>query len=780
MFVPILRMFMLFLNVWDTFKTLKPPPYKIRNGKAEPPSVRSITQRKRDLKGCLAVWIVWCCFTVYERHVEPIVSLFIPFYNEFKSLVILFLIFTRARGAEPIFLHLLRPMLRPYTKSIDSSLELFRLIGDLLFVIISFPLRPVAAFIPSFFRPGSHEDEIPPPYSEAAAPDQQHVSPSSTFQQSNGYISSFHPADPAADMEWRQYPNLPSAYPPTPLVTLSRLPAQGHVGHDPGAAAGPHTIWIPPVAEEDEEDDRGVSEDRQDFRRSLSPPRRPSHPGFGNHDGLSDESDRGAKNHHEIKELPNIQRNEGASSESSSAEEAEEMEMDDEGSCQYNSDGDAGDSDEDSFNITLQTPRVPLSLQPSSATTSRSTIRLRASARSVFADLERETEGKRHASGSVLLPPIDTSSNSGQGSSPSSIDPESLSISSGDDSVSLSLSNPQSAAGHEKSHLIPLSGTENDGIMSDSSLGSAPDAGPATTMLRFISPTGRGRKRSHSRSFPPEHPKRKSRSSTTSKAGSAVLQRLSSVDSASSSSSSRAHSPSNDSHPNEADADTTVKAIPEIVTVDQTHLVSSADPLMKASDVESSTLTGEGADEAQAVEASIGGPRKRRKVISTTSGQGRPSSSESEHAITRSHTGSRLKLLHASSSDKRKTTVPSTRIRRQLSGATASASEGADDSSASTVEVGSKAASTAKGKGRGTAPKAASVPTRRRFDVSHKPMGVPISNTRTTRATTKPALTDDTSIDISDKHSDAPEAGSGTDHHPLRLARKRAKAKERV
>ncbi|KAJ3913592.1 hypothetical protein F5877DRAFT_11702, partial [Lentinula edodes] len=143
--VPILRMFMLFLNIWDTFKTLKPPPYKIRNGKAEPPTVRSVTQRKRDLKGCLAVWIVWCCFSTYERLVEPIISLFIPFYNELKSLVILFLIFTRARGAEPIFLHLLRPMLRPYTKSIDNSLELFRLIGDLLFAIISFPLRPVAA-----------------------------------------------------------------------------------------------------------------------------------------------------------------------------------------------------------------------------------------------------------------------------------------------------------------------------------------------------------------------------------------------------------------------------------------------------------------------------------------------------------------------------------------------------------------------------------------------------------------------------------------------------------
>ena len=53
--VPILRLFMLFLNVFETFKTMKPPSRR-RGGQ---PSVRAITQRKRDMKGCLAVWVVW-------------------------------------------------------------------------------------------------------------------------------------------------------------------------------------------------------------------------------------------------------------------------------------------------------------------------------------------------------------------------------------------------------------------------------------------------------------------------------------------------------------------------------------------------------------------------------------------------------------------------------------------------------------------------------------------------------------------------------------------------
>jgi receptor expression-enhancing protein 5/6 len=57
LFTPILRMLMLFLNVYFTFKTLKHPPATTRNGGR--PSAKLVTQRKRDMKGCLAVWIVW-------------------------------------------------------------------------------------------------------------------------------------------------------------------------------------------------------------------------------------------------------------------------------------------------------------------------------------------------------------------------------------------------------------------------------------------------------------------------------------------------------------------------------------------------------------------------------------------------------------------------------------------------------------------------------------------------------------------------------------------------
>ena len=52
------------MNVFETFKTMKPPMPSARRGGQ--PSVRAITQRKRDMKGCLAVWIVWVSFYLGE------------------------------------------------------------------------------------------------------------------------------------------------------------------------------------------------------------------------------------------------------------------------------------------------------------------------------------------------------------------------------------------------------------------------------------------------------------------------------------------------------------------------------------------------------------------------------------------------------------------------------------------------------------------------------------------------------------------------------------------
>ncbi|KAG0709902.1 hypothetical protein DFH29DRAFT_993275 [Suillus ampliporus] len=137
--VPALRLFMVFMNVYDTYKTLKMPPGR----KGGPPSIRAMTQRKRDLKGCLAVWVVWCCLAAYERTFDRFISFVVPFYSEIKSVTLLFLLLTRAKGAEPLYLHILRPLIKPYVETLDPLLDLARDIGDFLFALSQVPLNYV-------------------------------------------------------------------------------------------------------------------------------------------------------------------------------------------------------------------------------------------------------------------------------------------------------------------------------------------------------------------------------------------------------------------------------------------------------------------------------------------------------------------------------------------------------------------------------------------------------------------------------------------------------------
>ena len=113
--LPLLRLLLLFVNVYETFKTLRPPRGGPRTGQ---PSIRAVSQRKRDMKGCMTVWLLWvswrvlrasdthfltkardfqCCCTMFERNCDPVFGLVVPFYGEFKSLVYVFQLVTRAR-----------------------------------------------------------------------------------------------------------------------------------------------------------------------------------------------------------------------------------------------------------------------------------------------------------------------------------------------------------------------------------------------------------------------------------------------------------------------------------------------------------------------------------------------------------------------------------------------------------------------------------------------------------------------------------------------------------
>ncbi|KAI0650430.1 hypothetical protein C8Q79DRAFT_1006698 [Trametes meyenii] len=343
--VPVLRLAYVFLNVFDTFKILRLPPPSARNGGQ--PSARAMSQRKRAMKGTMTVWLVWTCFTLYERWAEAFIWLFVPFYSEIKALVIIFFILTRAKGAEPIYLHLLRPLIKPYTPVLDALFEGLHSVGDLLILIALIPVQhaqdfyrrwtssldPPAPDVNSWHadaprapgRPSAHRAYVSESNGDPRPVTQRDVSTGSVRQTRSSVAtsgsstpahqiwlpppsayaeeSSLNPHSglptPPVDLQqqaaaasqesvddWRQYPPFPSAYPPTPLPASSSLPSSQHsiIAPRPVRPSNPQFTGI--EEESDGEDDTN-STVQQDFRRSLQLPREPRNPGSDG--GLSDE-----------------------------------------------------------------------------------------------------------------------------------------------------------------------------------------------------------------------------------------------------------------------------------------------------------------------------------------------------------------------------------------------------------------------------------------------------------------------------------------------------------
>ncbi|KAH9855039.1 hypothetical protein C2E23DRAFT_816524 [Lenzites betulinus] len=399
--VPVLRLAYVFLNIFDTFKVLRLPPPSARNGGQ--PSVRAMSQRKRAMKGTMTVWIVWTCFTLYERWGETFVWLFIPFYSEIKALFILFFILTRAKGAEPVFLHLIRPLIKPYTTPLDALFDGLSSFGDLLVLIASIPIQyarsyyrrwtsaldppdvdvrswhpeaPAAGGRPTAHRAYVSEANGEPPFtftrdvstgslrqpqftgtaSGSSTPAYQvwHPPASAYVDETAFNPHSGLPTPPPNDRsrpppdavdEWRQYPPFPSAYPPTPLPASSRLPSvePSIVAPRPVRPSGPQFTGID---EESDEEHDYRHETRQDFRMSLQLPREPRNPGSDG--GLSDEI--------HMKGVQHIQTPEETHSKPGTAADgtlsASEMSVDEA------TGSDMDYEDEDSFNVTLRTPYV--------------------------------------------------------------------------------------------------------------------------------------------------------------------------------------------------------------------------------------------------------------------------------------------------------------------------------------------------------------------------------------------------------------------------------------
>ncbi|KAH9899547.1 hypothetical protein C8Q73DRAFT_325971 [Cubamyces lactineus] len=390
--VPVLRLAYVFLNIFDTFKVLRLPPPSARNGGQ--PSARAMSQRKRAMKGTMTVWMVWACFTLYERWVETFVWLFVPFYSEIKALVIVFFLLTRAKGAEPIFLHIIRPAIKPYSGVLDAIFDGLSSAGDLLILIASIPLQtaqgyyrrwtsaldPPEADVHSWHKDAPHAGGRPTAHrayvSEANGDTRPHATRdvstgsmrqtrssvatgSSTpahqiwYPSASAFADEMNPhsglptppiehqqAAAATADEWRQYPPFPSAYPPTPLSTSSHLSSAGPTLAAPRPVR-PSDAQFTGIPEESDSDDEGSPVSRQGFRRSLLLPREPQNPGSDG--GMSDEIQMKG-----VQQTRSPQQPTPVAAAVDDSHNLSEMIVDEDDTYM--------DEEEDDFNVTLRTP----------------------------------------------------------------------------------------------------------------------------------------------------------------------------------------------------------------------------------------------------------------------------------------------------------------------------------------------------------------------------------------------------------------------------------------
>ena len=90
---------------------------------------------------------------MYERMFESFISLFIPFYDKVKSSIpnprscsgeFMIKPIVRVKsnvieqGAEPIYLHIVPPIIKPYIKTLDAMLQLLLLVAVIIEVFVPF------------------------------------------------------------------------------------------------------------------------------------------------------------------------------------------------------------------------------------------------------------------------------------------------------------------------------------------------------------------------------------------------------------------------------------------------------------------------------------------------------------------------------------------------------------------------------------------------------------------------------------------------------------------
>ncbi len=203
---------------------------------------------------------------------ERIVWIFIPFYDELKSVVLIFLILSRARvctpvdylgsfvtcfcqSAEPIYLHVIRPLLKPYVSTLDAILGFIHNLGDFVLLVLSLPFT---AAISWWYGPSVDEDQAGLTEVDSESVRSYGDEQPTTFRNRSDYPGHHnlrrHPTSSTGDAH-DTYPTGTSQETRHSSDTLrSRFYAA------PDTSSQNHQIWYPPPSSYEEPDDGGHHE----------------------------------------------------------------------------------------------------------------------------------------------------------------------------------------------------------------------------------------------------------------------------------------------------------------------------------------------------------------------------------------------------------------------------------------------------------------------------------------------------------------------------------------
>lgn len=94
------------------------------------------SKRKAAVKSALTTVLVWNLFHKIEPLCDRTIAWFVPFYDSFKTLFLIWMLFTRSYGASVLVYRFLAPLIKPYESIIDGlvglTLALFGWIATLL------------------------------------------------------------------------------------------------------------------------------------------------------------------------------------------------------------------------------------------------------------------------------------------------------------------------------------------------------------------------------------------------------------------------------------------------------------------------------------------------------------------------------------------------------------------------------------------------------------------------------------------------------------------------